>query len=130
MSNAAPKPVSVLKNPLKPAPKNQPEFVDRINNPSKHPFVRNRDGSISTHRMAAEYDEIGDRWIVFPMIQMKEGKLQVYEDNQVEVAKRSAINSSNFLEMSKNDAINYAKGGYKTKALKAFGRQMSQEMTR
>lgn len=110
----------------KPAPKNQPEFVDRINNPSKYPFVKNPDGSISTHRMAAEYDEIGDRWIVFPMIQMKGDKLQVYEDNQFNSAMQSAIKSGNFLEMEKDAAINYARGAYKTKALKAFGKQMSE----
>lgn len=110
----------------KPAPKNQPEFVDRINNPSKYPFVKNPDGSISTHRMAAEYDPAGDRWVVFPMIQMKDGKLMVYEDDRYEAAMRSAINSGNFLEMKgKDEAISYAKGGYKTKALKDFGEQMS-----
>ena len=107
--------------------KSQPEFIDRINNPEKHPFVRNPDGSISTHRMAAEYDRQGDRWVVFPMIQMEGGRLRVYEDSQYESAMRAAITSGNFLEMKgKEAAVNYAKGGYKTKALEAFGRKMSE----
>ena len=54
--------------------KKQPEFVDRINNPNNYPYIKNKDGSISTHRMAAEVDEKGN-WIVFPTIQFDGKKL-------------------------------------------------------
>ena len=36
----------------------EPEFLDRIQNPDKYPYITNEDGSISTHRMAAEVDEV------------------------------------------------------------------------
>ena len=44
--------------------KEQPEFIDRILNPQKYPYLKNKDGSISTHEMAAEVDEDGN-WFVF-----------------------------------------------------------------
>ena len=89
----------------------EPEFVQRINNPSKYPYIRNNDGSISTHRMAAETDEDGN-WFVFPTIQMVNGKLVQYEDNFE--AMKKALKNGNFLSMpSKIDALKYAEGGYK-----------------
>jgi len=89
----------------------EPEFVQRINNPAKYPYIRNNDGSISTHRMAAETDEDGN-WFVFPTIQMVNGKLVQYEDNFE--AMKKALKSGNFLSMpSKTDALKYAEGGYK-----------------
>ena len=98
----------------------QPEFVDRINNPEKYPFIRNKDGSISTHRMAAEVDEQG-KWMVFPTIVMlPSGELYQFENNQkaMEYARRTG----NFLPMKgKDEAITYAEGGYKTEKLKKFG---------
>jgi len=98
----------------------QPEFVDRINNPEKYPFIRNKDGSISTHRMAAEVDERGN-WMVFPTIVMlPSGELYQFENNQkaMEYARRTG----NFLPMKgKDEAITYAEGGYKTEKLKKFG---------
>lgn len=98
----------------------QPEFVDRINNPEKYPFIRNKDGSISTHRMAAEVDEQGN-WMAFPTIVMlPTGELYQFENNQkaMEYARRTG----NFLPMKgKEEAIAYAEGGYKTKKLKQFG---------
>lgn len=98
----------------------QPEFVDRINNPEKYPFIRNKDGSISTHRMAAEVDEQGN-WMAFPTIVMlPSGELYQFENNQkaMEYARRTG----NFLPMKgKEEAITYAEGGYKTDKLKKFG---------
>ena len=98
----------------------QPEFVDRINNPEKYPFIRNKDGSISTHRMAAEVDEQGN-WMAFPTIVMlPSGELYQFENSQkaMEYARRTG----NFLPMKgKEEAITYAEGGYKTEKLKKFG---------
>ena len=92
--------------------KKQPEFVDRINNPNKYPYIKNKDGSVSTHRMAAEVDEKGN-WVVFPTIQFDGKKLVQFKNNRE--AMGNAITSGNFLQMpSKEKALSYAKGGYKT----------------
>ena len=94
------------------------EFIDRINNPENYPYIMNSDGSVSTHRMAAETDEDGN-WYVFPTIQMIGGKLVEFEDNRK--AMDSALRTNNFIKMkNKSEALRYASGGYKTKKLKAF----------
>ena len=96
----------------------EPEFMDRINNPEKYPYIQNFDGSVSTHRMAAETDENGN-WFVFPTIQMINGKLVEFEDNGQ--AMDSALRTNNFIKMkNKAEALRYASGGYKSKKLKAF----------
>jgi hypothetical protein len=91
---------------------NIPEFIDRINNPDKYPFITNEDGSISTHRMAAEVDENGN-WFVFPtIVLMPDGTLKEFEDNAEALDYNLSI--GNFLPMkNKNEAIKYAEGGYK-----------------
>ena len=98
----------------------EPEFIDRINNPEKYPFIRNQDGSISTHRMAAEVDEKGN-WYAFPTIVMlPNGELFQFDNN--DQAMKYALRTGNFLPMKgKDEAIEYAKGGYKTPKLKQFG---------
>lgn len=100
----------------------EPEFVDRINNPEKYPFIRNKDGSISTHRMAAEVDEKGN-WYAFPTIVMlPSGELYQFEDNNQ--AMNYALRTGNFLPMKdKDEAIKYAEGGYKTDKLNSFGKK-------
>ena len=93
--------------------KTTPEFIDRINNPQKYPYISNEDGSISTHRMAAEFDEDTGKWYVFPTIVMlPSGELKEYED-PIE-AMQYNLQVGNFLEMNnKKEALDYAKGGYK-----------------
>ena len=96
----------------------EPEFIDRINNPENYPYIKNSDGSVSSHRMAAETDEDGN-WYVFPTIQLIDGKLKEFEDNSK--AMDSALKTNNFLKMKdKAEALRYASGGYKTKKFKAF----------
>ena len=92
--------------------KNTPEFLDRITNPDKYPFLSNEDGSISTHRMAAEMDDQGN-WFVFPTIVMlPDGTLYQFED--VGQAMDYNLANNNFLPMkSKKEALKYAEGGYK-----------------
>jgi len=90
--------------------KKQPEFVDRINNPQKYPYIKNKDGSISTHRMAAEVDEKGN-WYVFPTIQYDGKKLRQFKNNEEAMA--NALATGNYLQMPKEKAIEYARGGYK-----------------
>jgi len=89
-----------------------PNFIDRINNPEKYPFLKNKDGSISTHRMAAEVDEEGN-WFVFPtIIQTPGGSLHEFKDSQL--AMDYAIRTGEALPMgSKKEALSYSKGGYK-----------------
>jgi hypothetical protein len=89
-----------------------PEFIDRINNPDKYPFIDNLDGTISTHKMAAEVDENGN-WYVFPtIVQLPNGELHDFKD--IGAAKSYNLKEGNFLPMkSKEEALAYAQGGYK-----------------
>lgn len=88
----------------------KPEFIDRINNPKKYPYIKNKDGSVSTHRMSAEVDEKGN-WYVFPTIQYDGKKLKQFKNTQK--AMENALATGNYLQMSKEKALEYAKGGYK-----------------
>jgi hypothetical protein len=89
-----------------------PEFIDRINNPEKYPFITNEDSSISTHRMAADQDKDGN-WYAHPMIvQLPSGELKEYTNQQQ--ALENNLLSGNVLPMkSKEAALAYAKNGYK-----------------
>lgn len=93
---------------------NKPEFIDRINNPEKYPYITNEDGSISTHNMAAEVDEDGN-WFVFPtIVQLPSGELYKFKDSTS--AQEYNLRTNNYLPMkNKKEAIDYAKGGYKNK---------------
>ena len=91
--------------------KKQPEWVDRILNPQKHPYIMNKDGSISTHRMAAEVDENGN-WFVFPTI-VPDGKGGLKKLSNQEAFDYALNNEQYLLMPSKEEAIDYAKGGYK-----------------
>tara|TARA_R110000823_G_scaffold19242_2_gene59445 strand:+ start:205 stop:537 length:333 start_codon:yes stop_codon:yes gene_type:complete len=97
----------------------KPEFLDRITNPQNYPYITNSDNSISTHRMAAEVDENGN-WVVFPTIVMlPTGELYQFEDSGQ--AMDYNMRTGNYLSMpSKEEALNYAKGGYKKGTLEEF----------
>jgi hypothetical protein len=91
--------------------RNEPEFVDRIKNNKNYPVINNPDGSISTHRMAAEVDANGN-WYVFPTIQMQDGELIEYSDSRE--AMDAAFKTGNILRApNKQSAFNYAGGAYK-----------------
>lgn len=89
-----------------------PEFLDRIMNPQNYPYIKNKDNSISTHRMAAEVDENGN-WFVFPTITMlPTGELYEFKDQQQ--AMDYNLKVGNFLPMAnKKEALSYAADGYK-----------------
>ena len=95
-----------------------PEFIDRIYNPDKYPFIMNGDGSISTHRMSAEQGDDGN-WYVFPTIQqMPNGELKEFvlpngqPDNYA--AMGNAAETNNMLRMKdKESALAFAEGAYK-----------------
>jgi len=95
-----------------------PEFIDRIYNPQNHKFILNGDGSISTHRMAAEQSDNGN-WYVFPTIQMMpNGELKEFVlpngDPDNAAAMRNAIATNNMLRMKdKESALAFAEGAYK-----------------
>jgi hypothetical protein len=94
------------------APVSGPEFIDRINNPEKYPFVTNKDNSISTHKMAADQDEDGN-WYAYPMIvRLPSGELKEYTNQRQ--ALKDNLASGNVLPMeSKEEALAYAENGYK-----------------
>ena len=97
---------------MKPKETKVPEFIDRINNPQNYPVINNKDGSISTHRMAHDQDDEGN-WIVYPtIVGLPTGEL--YEFTDQVLAKSLALKSGNYLTMKdKAEATKYATGGYK-----------------
>ena len=88
----------------------RPRYEDRLHQ-EDYDFIQNKDGSRSTHRMAAEVDAEGN-WFAFPEIQEVDGKL-------VELPKREAmaraLSEGNYKAFGadKGSALKYAKGGYK-----------------
>ena len=91
--------------------RDEPEFVDRVRNNQNYPVINNPDGSVSTHRMAAESDANGN-WYVFPTIQMQDGELVEYYDSRD--AMDAAFKTGNILRApDKQSALNYAEGAYK-----------------
>ena len=90
-----------------------PEFIDRINNPENYPVIYNKDGTVSTHRMAAEVDKNTGQWYAFPtIVQLPDGTLYEFKDNMQ--AKKYNLRTGNYLPMeSKTKALEYADGGYK-----------------
>jgi|TARA_R110000751_G_scaffold71129_1_gene143909 hypothetical protein len=90
----------------------EPEYINRVQNPDRYPFITNKDGTRSTHRMAAEKDENGN-WFVFPtIVQLPDGQLHEFNDN-IE-AMRFNIKSGNYKKMpNKETALKYAEGKYK-----------------
>ena len=93
----------------------QPHFETRAENVAIFPMVKNSsgndDGTQSTHRMAAEIDDNG-QWWAFPTIQQSpDGEMVEFED--AFEALRAAKKSGNAKPMKKEEAIEYARGGYK-----------------
>tara|TARA_R110000796_G_scaffold136566_2_gene252743 strand:+ start:2130 stop:2450 length:321 start_codon:yes stop_codon:yes gene_type:complete len=90
----------------------EPEFLARILDPDNYPYIDNEDGTISTHKMAAEVDEEGN-WFVFPtIVQLPTGELYDFKSNAK--AMEYNLKNNNYLPMkTKKEALDYAKGGYK-----------------
>lgn len=92
----------------------QPQFVDRVNNPSKYPHITNPNGSKSTHRMAAEFDEETGEWVAFPTVVLTDdGTLKAFENPFEALRYNKSIGNIKYYGSDKDAAINYAKGGYK-----------------
>ncbi len=87
-----------------------PRYEERLRQ-IPYPFITNKDGSHSTHRMAAEVDENGN-WLAFPEIQEVNGKL-VQMEKQKAMAKALREGNYKLFGKDKDSALKYAKGGYK-----------------
>lgn len=85
-------------------------FEKRANNPGIFPVVDNRDGSISTHRMA--YAGVDGGFIAYPtIIQTPSGELVQLDDQE---AFEHAARTRQFRRFSsEEDAAAYSSGGYK-----------------
>ena len=92
-------------------PRKTPEFIDRINNPQNYPYIKNKDGSDSTHRMS--YGEEDGQFYVFPTIVMlPSGKLKEFSD--AGEAFRYNLKAGNYIKKkTEEEAKAYAAGGYK-----------------
>ena len=64
----------------------------------------------TTTSMTTEVDEDGN-WYVFPSIQFDGENLKQFESN--EEAMKNAMATGNFLKLPKEEALEYAEGGYK-----------------
>jgi len=99
-----------------------PPFEARAERPQDFPFIDNGNGSISTHRMAAEVDEDGN-WRAFPtIVQMPNGTLKEFEDVREAERYNKSIGNTKEFGKDKAAALKYAEGGYKPKQLKDFGK--------
>ena len=97
-----------------------PAFVDRANNPQDYPHIKNADGSVSTHRMAAEVDENGN-WFAFPtVVSMPGGELKEFGDNREAMSHNLKTGNVKEFGQDKDAALAYAEGGYKPEALTNF----------
>lgn len=100
-------------------PLEKPEWEDRINNPEKHSFIQNENGSISTHEMIAETDGQGN-WYVYPnIVKTSSGELKRF--NNPDNSMSYALRTGNYkLFKDKDEAIKYSAGGYKTDKFKKY----------
>jgi len=86
-------------------------FVRRILDPNIYPRIDNKDGTISTHRMAS--GESDGRYFAYPtIIQDSHGQLQQLKDKEAFNYARQTGESIEF--DSDIDAKAFAEGGYKT----------------
>ena len=113
-------------NKGKPNPRASLLFEDRAKNPEKYPYIKNADGSISTHRMAAEVDEHGN-WYAFPTIVMRpDGQLHQFDENFQAMKHNMATGNIKKFGKDKKAALEYAEGGYKGDKLNNFSKNLSE----
>jgi|TARA_R100001530_G_scaffold3596_5_gene5300 hypothetical protein len=90
-------------------------FVDRITNPQNYEVINNPDGSVSTHKMAAEIDENGQAWAFPTIVQTPEGLNQF--DNTWEAMKYNIENENairfNSIDEALDFSINYKNSEFK-----------------
>ena len=84
-------------------------FVKRILNPGGYPNIKNKDGSISTHRM--EWSEVDGKNIVYPTIEFDASKKKLIDYG--ENAFNEAIKTGNFIEMPTPEDADWFSKRYK-----------------
>ena len=90
-----------------------PEYLNRVLKPEKYPFLKNKDGTVSTHKMVAEKDEKGN-WFAFPtIVQLPDGTLHKFTDRSQAMSYNLRTGNFKAFKKNKDKAIEYAKGGYK-----------------
>jgi hypothetical protein len=93
------------------------DFVKRILYKDKYPVIQRDDGSVSTHKMAAEKTPDG-RWLVFPtIVNTPEGLVEfpVGEGEFPEEAWRYALQNQEYIEFKDGDEAQwFAREGYKS----------------
>ena len=86
-------------------------FEQRVLYPDRYPVIKNKDGSVSTHRMA--YAGIDDGFIAYPtIVQMGNSPqlIQLDDDQAFEYA----MKNGEFRKFAREEeASSYAEGGYK-----------------
>ena len=90
-----------------------PAFMKRANlSKESAPSIKNLDGSVSTHRLAAE--KYNGEWYAFPtIIQGSDDSLKEYEDPFEALKENIKTNNVMRFGQDKDSAIEFAKGGYK-----------------
>tara|TARA_R110000744_G_scaffold125333_2_gene231015 strand:- start:239 stop:1273 length:1035 start_codon:yes stop_codon:yes gene_type:complete len=90
-----------------------PAFMERAHlNKESAPSIKNLDGSVSTHRLAAE--KYNGEWYAFPtIIQGSDDSLKEYEDPFEALKENIKTNNVMRFGQDKDSAIEFAKGGYK-----------------
>ena len=85
-------------------------FEQRVLAPSKYPVLQNKDGTVSTHRMA--WGDSNGKFFAYPtIVQLPDGQLHQLTDEQ---AWHHAMETKEYREFSTpEDANAYASGGYK-----------------
>ena len=86
-----------------------PEFMKRANKEDA-PYIQNKDGSRSTHLMAAE--KINGEWYAFPTIVERDGVLEKLTTRKAFNAAKDTGDIMRFGK-DKKGALEFAKGGYK-----------------
>ena len=84
------------------------DFVRRILDPDNSPSIDLGKGFTGTHLMAADWDDEGKRWMVYPTIVRIEGKLEHLEVNE---AMHHAKATGEFIDFGdqKSAAIDFSK---------------------
>lgn len=81
------------------------DFVQRILNPQLFPVIKNKDGTVSTHKMA--WSEAGGKYYVYPTIQRINDQLIELKDDE---AFNSALKNEDFIVFDdKKEAADFSK---------------------
>ncbi len=86
-------------------------FVQRILNKDKYPVINNSDGTYSTHKLS--WGSIGDKYVVFPQIEMVDGKLTNLLEAGIDPF-NYAMNTRNYIQFDSPDDADFFTKNYKS----------------